>query len=120
MAIYDKLTGIDLSTDGANPGYKKMCLNCTFCRQDEDTVGTSLESFNCINEKVLESGRHKILGAVPEGFEIKTLELGPMKLKNPTKKCPNHLLNMKLITDYLDSYFNPAANTVPAETPSES
>ena len=35
----------------------------------------------------MEKGREKILAAVPEGFEVDTLVLKPMVLKNPLKKC---------------------------------
>ena len=119
MAIYDRLTGADISLDGASTGYKKMCLNCKSCSQVPSTIGTTLEMFSCVNEKVLETGRKKILESVPEGFEVTNLEIGPMKLKNPTKKCPNHEFSMESVVEYLNDYFGENSNSENSEKPSE-
>lgn len=84
MAKYNVLTGEELveGKELQSP-IKQMCLNCK-CMACEN------ENYTCSNEKVMESGRKKILAAVPEGFEVETLTLKPMVLKNPTKKCPNY------------------------------
>lgn len=112
MAVYDILTGNDISVDGGGPGYKCMCLNCEFCKQTAESMNTTEEQFTCDNPKVLETGRKKIMDAVPDGFEVKALELGPMKLKNPTKKCPNHNFDFEKVNGFLSNFLNPT----PCET----
>ena len=118
--VYDKLTGKDLSADGAGTGYKEMCLNCRHCCQVEDTINTTNEQYVCTNEGVLEQGKKKILDAVPDGFVVRTLELAPMKLKNPTKKCSMYDFSINAVTDFIREYFTPASSSeIPSETPSE-
>lgn len=92
--IYNILTGADVSAEGYKSPIKKMCLNCEFCNHVN-------EQYVCNNENVLESGKKKILEAVPDGFEIDVLELKPMQLKNPTKKCGNYSLNDLLVKDVI-------------------
>lgn len=80
MGKYCIFTGIELNEE--TPALvKRMCLNCRSMEETSD--GTYI----CTNESVMNKGREKILAAVPEGFEIDTLTLKPMLLKNPTKKC---------------------------------
>lgn len=106
MKRYCMLTGIDLSGDGATNGFKTMCLNCTTCHYDSEK-----DQFTCSNEKVMEVGKQKILAAIPEGFEVETLTLKPMVLKDPTKKCKNHQFNLDGAVEYLKSYFIPSADS---------
>jgi len=94
-----KLTGVEIPDEGFEPVFKKMCLNCVSCEQNGD--GT----FSCKDEKVIEAGKAKILAAVPEGYEVETLTLKPMLLKNPTKKCGNYLPHMVLIEEEIKKYF---------------
>ena len=94
-----KLTGVEIPEEGREPIMQKMCLNCTSCVENED--GT----FSCTHEKVIEAGKKKILAAVPDGFEIETLTLKPMLLKNPTKKCGNYSANIDLIHSLVDEMF---------------
>ena len=98
MHNYCLLTGIDMAPDGASNGFKKMCLNCKECGGDGET-------YSCYNEKVLEAGKKKILESLPDGYEIETLELKPLKLKDPTKKCPNHEFDTAKVMDYVIDYF---------------
>ena len=93
MGNFCIFTGAEL-TDGA-PLVKRMCLNCKSLIENED--GT----YACMNESVMEKGREKILAAVPEGFEIDTLTLKPMALKNPTKKCGVHETNFEMLVEEL-------------------
>ena len=101
MAVYDKINGSDMSTDGGGCCFHKMCLNCASCKQVEETMNTTEEMYVCGNKEVLETGRKKILAAVPEGFEVAKLELSPMKLKNPTKKCPNYSFDANKVIDFI-------------------
>ena len=102
---YCKLTGVDLSKDGATNGFKCMCLNCKSCHEGN-------EQFVCDNEGVMEISRKKILASLPEGVEIKTLELNPLKLKDPVKKCNNYAFDLDKVVDFLKEYFlsEPANN----------
>jgi hypothetical protein len=90
MTKYCKFTGVELTDE--NPiALKKMCLNCKSIIDNLD--GT----YSCVNESVMQKGREKILAAVPEGFEIDTLTLKPMSLKNPTKKCGAYDVDMDML-----------------------
>ena len=76
--------------DGKCPnihGLKPMCLNCVSC------IYTINEEYRCDNEKVLEIASQKMMEALPEGYEVAELEIKPMLLKNPCKKCSNYALN---------------------------
>ena len=62
------------------PHFKHMCLNCNDCKEiDGKTV--------CINEDNQKAAINKIMEAVPSGYEIETLSLKPLALKDATKKC---------------------------------
>ena len=97
---YCKLTGIDLTGDGATNGFKCMCVNCKSCHIDFNK-----DQYVCDNEKVMEVGKQKILAAVPEGFEIETLTVKPMVLKDPTKKCKNHQFDLDGVVEFISDYF---------------
>ena len=62
------------------PHFKPMCLNCNDC-QDIDTKPV------CINEENQQSALEKIKESVPSGYEIETLTIKPLPLKDATKKC---------------------------------
>ena len=109
---YCKLTGIDLRQDGATNGFKCMCLNCKSCYDGDG-------QFVCDNENVMEISRKKILASLPEGVEIKTLELNPMKLKDPTKKCKNHSFDIDKVVEYLEEYFTTEPENQEKENASE-
>lgn len=97
---YCKLTGVDLSADGSTNGFKRMCVNCKSCHADNDK-----DQYVCDNEKVIEVGRQRILASVPEGFEVDTLTLKPMVLKDPTKKCKNHQFDFDGVVEFISNYF---------------
>ena len=94
---YDILTG-EKKTDGYSSPLRAMCLNCEFCKNENGTG-------YCVNEKVLEIGKKKILAAVPDGYEIDTLTLKPLLLKDPTKKCSNHIPDEERIINTVASHF---------------
>lgn len=105
MKQYCKLTGIDLSSDGATNGFKTMCLNCKTCHYNADS-----DQYTCDNENVMEMGKKKILSAIPEGFEVETLVLKPMALKDPTKKCKNHQFDLEAVTEFIRDFFTTSPN----------
>ena len=91
---YNIFTGADKTAQDYKSPFKKMCLNCNSCTCEG-------EQYLCINENVLENGKKKILESVPEGYEISVLELKPMQLKNPTKKCGYHTLNEEQVKNQI-------------------
>lgn len=100
MKEYDLLTGAEIPEEGAYVSpIKQMCLNCLFMSKNA--------SYTCSNENVIETGKKKILAAVPEGFEIDTLTLKPMTLKNPTKKCANYCLDKETVMQEVMSILGP-------------
>ena len=95
MGKFCRFTGAELP-EGSNSLIKKMCLNCKSLIENEDG------NFVCVNETVMEKGREKILAAVPEGFEIDTLVLKPMVLKNPLKKCGAYETDINSLVEELN------------------
>jgi hypothetical protein len=65
---------------------KPMCLNCVSVAEDG-------EVYRCSNEAVLGIARDKMLAALPDGYEVGEIEVKPMLLKNPCKKCGNYCLD---------------------------
>ena len=73
---------------------KPMCLNCIY-------VTDTGSEYRCVNEDVLEGAKQKMMAALPEGYEIETLEIKPMLLKNPCKNCGKYLLDKMRVARYL-------------------
>jgi len=94
---YDILTGQEIEKL-ADCNYKKMCLNCTSCLSDT-------EKYRCNNEKVMAVGKKKIMDSLPEGYEIESISLKPMELKDPTKKCKNYAANIEQITQFVRFFY---------------
>lgn len=92
----DIVTGLPIGEDGKIPVEgKKMCINCSFCKN-----GTT-----CTNEENMNRAKEKVLAAVPGGYEITNLELKPLPLKDPTKKCINWSLDNELINEWIKKIF---------------
>ena len=70
---------------------KPMCLNCMYITE------TAENECRCVNETVLEQAKVKMMAALPEGYEIETLEIKPMLLKNPCKKCGKYTMNKTMV-----------------------
>lgn len=95
MAKICEFTGIEIP-EGSDTLIKKMCLNCKSMAMP---IGEGV--CTCVNESVMEKGKEKLIAALPEGFEIETLTLKPMTLKNPTKKCAFYECNFDLLLQQL-------------------
>jgi hypothetical protein len=63
------------------PHFKPMCLNCNDCN-DIDT-----DKPVCVNEENKNNALEKIKESVPSGYEIETIAIKPLPLKDVTKKC---------------------------------
>lgn len=97
MKKYNVFTGAEIPEEGEQPIIKQMCLNCISCMDDD-------ENYRCNNQNVMEAGVKKVSASLPEGFEIDTLVLKPMVLKNPTKKCPNYSVDKDFVVTELMTY----------------
>lgn len=92
---YDIFTGAEIA-EGEQPIHiTKMCLNCKYVMDSDDC-------YRCCNDAVMEKGKEKILSSLPEGFEVETLVLKPMNLKNPTKKCGNYDFNLDAVISVIE------------------
>lgn len=95
---YDRFTGKEIKEGEAEEQHVcKMCLNC------KSITGVDEECYKCTNESVMKIGMDKILAAVPEGYEIDTITLKPMTLKDPTKKCRNYCPDTDFILQTINS-----------------
>lgn len=80
---------------------KEMCLNCIGLSYDKDT-----DSFVCKNENVMAIGFEKVKEAAKGfGFDVETLTLKPMTLKNPQKKCNHYSPDMERINNVITETF---------------
>lgn len=70
---------------------KPMCLNCVYITE------TAENECRCVNETVLEKAKIKMMEALPEGYEVENLQIKPMLLKNPCKKCGKYEMNKDLV-----------------------
>lgn len=96
MSKFCMICGTEL-VDGKCPQahiVKPMCLNCVSVTENGD-------EYRCINEVVLGIAREKMLAALPEGYEVGEIEIKPMLLKNPCKKCGKYSLNKESLAQYL-------------------
>lgn len=94
MAKYCKITGQERST-GNGLSIKPMCVNCkSFTETETDCA--------CVNKAVLEMKTNDLLKNLPEGIEVESIVLKRMVLKDPSKKCGKHELDVDGIKKYLD------------------
>lgn len=110
MQKYCILTGVDLSQDGSTNGIKQMCLNCKSCTE-------LIDKFVCDNADVLEIGKKKILETQLDGFEIDTLILKQMTLKDPTKKCVHYSPDIEAMTSFIKNWFLPSSDSEKENAP---
>lgn len=72
--------------------FKPMCLNCGYCHPDENG-----ETLICVNEENKNDATQKIMQSYEGGYKITSIELSPLPLKDPTKKCKRHSLNPTIL-----------------------
>lgn len=102
---YSVLTGLDKNSEEHKNMFKTMCLNCVNCTNNG-------KEFNCFNSVVIESYKNKILSNMPDDVEIKQFELASVKLKEPTKKCKNHTLNMEAVIAEIKEFYTQNQTTI--------
>lgn len=73
---------------------KPMCINCNFCKEEN-------ENCFCLNEDNKLDAINKIKASFDGGYEIVGLDLNPLPLKEPTKRCKRYSLNKESIVKYL-------------------
>ena len=90
--------GETLTEQGVCPNmaqhYKPMCINCIHCSVDG-------ENCICTNEDNKADAVQKIMSSYEGGYKITNIELSPIPLKDPTKKCKRHSLASDLILNHL-------------------
>ena len=88
--------GEPLNEQGVCPNmaqhFKPMCLNCVYC----STNSTDGECI-CLNEDNKSDAVQKIKASLDCGYEIVGLELAPLPLKEPSRKCKRHNLNTDVL-----------------------
>lgn len=89
-----------LTGEGAYPVFKKMCLNCEFISTEDGG-----ETCVCTNEENKAAAVEKLKAALPEGYEISTIELKPRPLKAVIKKCGKWTLNKKAVWEAVQNCF---------------
>lgn len=68
--------------------FKPMCLSCGYCHPSENG-----ESLICFNEDNKNETAQKIMQSYEGGYKITGIELSPLPLKDPTKKCKRYSLD---------------------------
>lgn len=90
------ICGQDLNENNICPNaelhYKPMCLNCKFCESNSDKL-------ICNNEENKQDAVNKIKKSFEGGYEIVDINLAPLPLKEPTRKCKRHCLNVDLLIE---------------------
>lgn len=71
---------------------KPMCLNCVYSEEKGD-------SCYCVNEENKLDAIQKIKASFDGGYEITGIELQPLPLKEPSRKCKRHTLNIDRIVN---------------------
>lgn len=74
--------------------FKPMCINCQFCTCHEDGC-------ICNNEDNKNDAVQKLIQTYEGGYKITSVELAPIPLKDPTKKCKRHQLNTTTLLNAL-------------------
>ena len=72
---------------------KPMCLNCNFCSTQVVNEGEAEPYSLCINEEHMANALKKINLSVPSGYEIETLKIKPLPIKDVTKSCKKWLIH---------------------------
>ena len=90
--------GEPLSENGICPNaaqhFKPMCLNCLHCSNGE-------EGLICVNDENKNDAAQKIMQSYEGGYKITNIELSPIPLKDPTKKCKRHSIDMDVLMQRL-------------------
>lgn len=99
-----KLCGAELvdgnCPNGHSSAFKKMCLNCKYFNDE----------FYCTNVDVMEKMKSNILKDIEDkkvslgNFVIKDIELAPIPVKAPIKRCSKWELNDNIANLLINNY----------------
>lgn len=86
--------------NGCNHQFKKMCINCAFVKTNAEGA------LVCGNETNMENALANVREAIKNvnGYSITKMEVEPIALKNPTKKCGLWALSDEVV-EYLKTLF---------------
>jgi hypothetical protein len=76
---------------------KPMCLNCEYCKREDG-------KYYCINEDNKLDAIQKIKTSFDGGYVITNVELQPLPLKEPSRKCKRYYLNCDRIVNTLRNF----------------
>jgi hypothetical protein len=77
--------------------FKPMCLNCKFCNQNSD------DTLVCLNENNKLDAIEKIKSSFDSGYEIVDINLAPLPLKEPARKCKRYELNSDILVGTIEN-----------------
>ena len=93
--------GESLNEQGLCPNmtqhFRPMCLNCTYCSLHHSIEDGSDNSCVCLNEDNKTDAIQKIKSSFDGGYEIVGIDLAPLPLKEPTRKCKRYKLHSNAI-----------------------
>lgn len=95
-----KLTGEELQDGKEVISFNKMCLNCAFITKNKDG------ELVCGNEANMQAAMEPVYEALKKvnGYNVSNLEVVPVALKQPTKKCGRWELSTEVL-DYMKTLF---------------
>ena len=91
-----KLTGEELLDGKEAFSFSKMCLNCAFVKDNEKG------ELVCGNDENMQAAMAPVYEALQKvnGYNVNRLEVEPVALKQPTKKCGKWTLRSEIL-DYV-------------------
>jgi hypothetical protein len=78
--------------------FKPMCLNCIYCSCHEDGC-------ICDNDENRNDAVQKLIQSYEGGYKITSVELAPIPLKDPTKKCKRYELDCLEIIEQMSKMY---------------
>ena len=85
--------------------FKKMCLNCAYA---EHTVpGDTASDLICKNEdnkKLFIEKMKEAANAITESYSVDNIEISPLPIKKPTRKCKQWVLNENVKNSLVDLF----------------
>lgn len=99
--------GEQLNEQGLCPNmaqhFKPMCLNCKYCSFHNTISEEPDNSCVCLNEDNKTDAIQKIKASFDGGYEIVGIDLAPLPLKEPTRKCKRYELHSNAVILSIES-----------------
>ena len=100
METINRFTGNPLPEGSKELDLRKMCLNCSFLKENEKG------ELVCSNQDNMKAAMEPVYDALNKvnGYNLVTLEVEPVPLKKPTNRCGNWALSDEVI-EYMKGLF---------------